>query len=54
MPEEGMRSPGPGVTDNFEPPCRCWEWNPDARKEQPELLTAEPSLQPSNIIFKDA
>ena len=21
-------SPGTGVTDGYEPPCGCWEWNP--------------------------
>lgn len=27
-------------------PCRFWEWNSAPLKEQPLLLTAEPSLQP--------
>lgn len=26
-PEEGVGSPGIGVTDSGEPPCECWESN---------------------------
>jgi hypothetical protein len=33
------------VTDSCELPFRCWELTPDHLKEQPILLTAEPSLQ---------
>lgn len=36
---------GTGITDGRELPCECWEWNPGPLKEQPELCTAEPSLQ---------
>jgi hypothetical protein len=36
-PEEGIRSPRTGVTDNCELPSGCWE-------KQPVLLTTKPSL----------
>ena len=41
--EEGVGSPGTGVTDGYEPPYGCWELNQDLLEEQPVLLTAEPS-----------
>lgn len=45
-PEEGVGSPGTGVTDGCQLPCGFWESNPDPQKEQPVLLTAGPSLHP--------
>ena len=35
------------ITDGCEPLCDCWELNSGPPKEQPVLLSAEPSLQPS-------
>ena len=37
-PEEGVGSPGTGITDGCEPPCGCWESNPGPLEEQPVLL----------------
>jgi hypothetical protein len=39
------RAPDP-ITDGCEPPGGYWELNSGPLKEQPVLLTAEPSLQP--------
>ena len=44
-PEEGIGSPGTGVTDSCELPCGCWELNPGPLEEQSVLLTTGPSLQ---------
>lgn len=45
--EEGIRFPGTGVTEGFEPLCGYWELNPGPLQEQPVLSTAEPPpLQP--------
>ena len=43
---KGRQISAVGVTDVWELPCGCWELNPGPLKEQPVLLTAEPSLQP--------
>ena len=51
-PCEGVGSTGTGVTDSCELLCGCWELNPAPLKEQPVLLTAEPSLQPPKGSFK--
>ena len=54
MPAEvrrGIRSPGTGVTDGWEPPCGCRELNSGPLEEQAMLLTSEPSLQPLLIVF---
>ena len=48
---EGTRYPVTGVTDSYKLPCGCWELNPDSLGEQPELLTAEPSLQPQGCFL---
>ena len=46
-PEEGTRSPDAGISDSYEPPCGCWEWNLWV------LLTTEPSLQsPQQSILR--
>jgi hypothetical protein len=42
---ESVRSSGTGVTESFEL-YGCWELNLGTLKEQPVLLTAEPSFQP--------
>jgi hypothetical protein len=44
--EEGIVSPGTGVTASCEPLCDYWKSNLDCLQEQPELLTIAPSLQP--------
>lgn len=36
---------GTGITEKYEPPCGCWELNPEPLQEQPVFLNAEPSLQ---------
>lgn len=38
-PEEGVRHPGDGITENCDPPCDSWELN-----LCPSRLTVEPSL----------
>jgi hypothetical protein len=50
-PEEGVRSPGTGVTDGCEPPCGCWEFNSGRMEEQPVFLTVDPSLQFLQLFF---
>ena len=40
------------ITDGCEPPCGCWGLNSGPLEEQPVLLTAESSLQPSAMILK--
>jgi hypothetical protein len=50
-PEEGITSPGTGVTDHYKPPCRDWVLNPCALKEQQVLLpTVSPA--PSTVFSK--
>lgn len=49
--EEGINSPGTGVTGRCEPPCRFWDLNPSLRQEQPELLMSESSLLPHSCLF---
>ena len=49
-PEEGVQLPRTGVTDGCELLCGCWETNPGPLQEQPLFLTAEPSLQASNVF----
>lgn len=46
-PEEGVKSPGPGVTFGGEPPCGCWDPNQSPLQEQPVVLIAEPYLWPA-------
>ena len=43
--EEGVRSPGTGVTYGCELLRRCWELNTGPQEEQPMLLTSESTLQ---------
>jgi hypothetical protein len=51
-PKEGIRYPGPGVTDSCKPACGCWKLKLGPLKEQKVLLTPEPSLQPSGLYVK--
>lgn len=51
-PEEGIGSPGTGVTDDWESPCGCWESNPVPLVEQQVFLTAQLPLQPVLLTFK--
>ena len=44
--EEIIRSSGPGVTEDYELPCGCWELNSGPLQEQQVLLTTEPPFQP--------
>ena len=44
-------SPGTAAAGGCWPPCRCWEWNPDALEEEPLLLTIQPSLQATRILL---
>ena len=46
-PEEGITSPGTGVTDGCELPYGCWESDPGHLEEQP--VAAEPSRKRSSI-----
>jgi len=39
------------ITDGCEPPCGCWELNSGPLEEQTVLLTAEPPLQPCDLLF---
>ena len=43
-PEKATEFPGTGVTDGCDPTCGCWELNLGPLKEQPVLLSADPSL----------
>jgi hypothetical protein len=42
---EDVESPGTGVTDSCELPCRCWELKPGPLEAQSVLLTVDSSLQ---------
>jgi len=44
MPEEGIRSPGIGVTEGYDPPCGCWELNLDLLQEEPHLQPYQPNI----------
>ena len=48
-----VRFPGTGITDSCKLPCGCWELNQVPLKEQPMVLTAEPSLQFQLHSFKN-
>ena len=48
-PEDCIRYPGTGVTDDCELPCGCQELNSGPVEEQQVLLTAEP--QTSFLTF---
>lgn len=46
--EEGGGSPGSDVTDTSDPPCGCWEMNPNSLEEEHVLFTADPYLELHN------
>lgn len=46
-PEENVRHPGNGVTEDCDSPCDSWELN-----LCPSCLTVEPSQWPGMSIFK--
>ena len=52
-PKRGHRIPWKWSTGVCKPPRSCWELNPGPLKEQPVLLTTEPSLQPLIIFLCD-
>ena len=52
--EDGAVSPGTGVTNGCELPRGFWEVNPGPLQEQPEILTAQPSLQPAVFLQEPA
>jgi hypothetical protein len=39
------------ITDDFDPPCGCWELTSGPLEEHSKLLTAEPSPQPLSCFF---
>ena len=47
IPEEGVRSPGTGVTNAWGQPYRPWEFNLGPLQEHPVLFTIQPSLSPT-------
>jgi hypothetical protein len=49
--EEGVTSPGTGVTDVCKPPCGCWELNLGPLEEQPVCLITDIPLQPHRYNF---
>lgn len=46
-PEDGTRSPRPGVMDGYKTPCACWEPNPDPLEKQQVFLTL--SVSPARL-----
>lgn len=49
--EEDTGCPGTGIMDSYEPPCGCWESNPDPLQQQQVLLTTEPSLRAPKTVY---
>ena len=49
--EDGGGSPGSDVTDTCEPPCGCWELNPNSLEEEHVLFTADPYLELHNVCL---
>jgi hypothetical protein len=47
-PEEGVRSPGPGVMEHSKPPCEGWKPNPGPLRGQQVLLAADLSPVAAN------
>jgi hypothetical protein len=48
---KGVWSPGPGVINSCELPCGHWELNLGLLELLPVFLTAEPPLQPLEIVL---
>lgn len=40
-------------SEGWEPPCKCWELNPNRLKKQPEFSYAESELQPLSYYLLD-
>lgn len=51
-PEKGVRFTRAGVKDICEPPCVCWESSPGPLGEKLVLLTTEPPLQPTMVLYR--
>jgi hypothetical protein len=49
MSQEGVVSPGSGITDGAELPCGCWELNLGPLEEQSVLLTIEHLFIPKDM-----
>lgn len=49
--EDGARSPGIGVTDDYELLCECLDWNPGSLQKHQMLLIVDPSLQHLPFLF---
>lgn len=49
---EGIRRLGTGIPDSCELPYGCQELNPGSLEQQPEPLTAKPSLQLPEILSR--
>jgi hypothetical protein len=52
-PEEGIGSPGTGVTDGCELLCGCWNRTWVLCQEQEMLLASEPPLQSYSILLME-
>ena len=51
--EKGIRCPGTGVKNGYEPPCGCWKSNLGSSVRAVNALNGEPSTQsPKNMILK--
>lgn len=46
--QKGVRAPGPRLTYNYEPPCRCYESNQDLLEQKVFFLL---SLLPSPKVY---
>lgn len=44
--KRASNSLGIGVTEDYEPPCGYWKFNPEPLEEQPACVTPESTLQP--------
>lgn len=50
--EEGAGYPGSGIKDACKLLCGFWEWYPGPLQEHQDLLTFEPSFQPTYLLLK--
>jgi hypothetical protein len=50
-PKRSVRSLGAGGIDGCESLCGRWELNPGSPEQQPLLLTTEPSVQQSFLVW---
>lgn len=51
VPEEDIRNPGTGGSDNFELPCGCLELNLGFLEEQEALKTAKATVKSPETIL---